>query len=187
MNDAAGAIGLRADARLNRARILEAASAVFAEKGRTASTEEVAARAGVAIGTVFRHFPTKDALLREIMKDVLLRLWREAESLRISGDPGTSLHIFFRHVVDQAAHTKTVVDLLAAGDLGFAVGDTASLLHREVHALLLRAQQAGTVRANVRTDEVLALLASMCMGALHGGWTDDLRRRAISIVFDGLE
>ena len=65
---------LRADARRNRAAILAAAEAVFAEQGTSAPTEEVAARAGVAIGTVFRHFPTKDALLAAMMKELLARL-----------------------------------------------------------------------------------------------------------------
>jgi AcrR family transcriptional regulator len=60
----AGERPVRADARRNRARILEAAEAVFAEQGASASTEAVAARAGVAIGTVFRHFPTKPELLQ---------------------------------------------------------------------------------------------------------------------------
>src|SRR2546421_2027863 len=60
----------RADARRNRERILAAAQEVFAEKGASASTEEVASRAGVAIGTVYRHFPTKDDLLRAIMKEL---------------------------------------------------------------------------------------------------------------------
>src|SRR3982074_1256888 len=67
--DPAGAKPLRADARRNRARILDAAEVVFSEKGASASTEEVASRAGVAIGTVFRHFPTKKDLLRAIMKE----------------------------------------------------------------------------------------------------------------------
>ncbi|MEV0721086.1 helix-turn-helix domain-containing protein [Asanoa sp. NPDC050611] len=60
---------MRADAARNRARILAAAEAVFAERGAAASTEDVASRAGVAIGTVFRHFPTKDDLLRAVLKD----------------------------------------------------------------------------------------------------------------------
>ncbi|WP_406674290.1 helix-turn-helix domain-containing protein [Nonomuraea sp. N2-4H] len=68
---------MRADARRNRARILAAAEEVFAERGASASTEEVAARAGVAIGTVFRHFPTKRDLLAAIMKDLRRRLHRE--------------------------------------------------------------------------------------------------------------
>src|SRR5215211_8227405 len=82
---------LRADAQRNRARILRAAEEVFAEKGAGASTEEVAARAGVAIGTIFRHFPTKDALLAAIMKRLLARLVEEAG--RLSGADG--LFTFF--------------------------------------------------------------------------------------------
>src|SRR3989442_539577 len=65
---------MRADARRNRARVLEAAEAVFAASGTAASTEEIARRAGVGIGTVFRHFPTKEALLEAILVDKLVAL-----------------------------------------------------------------------------------------------------------------
>ncbi|MEE3922403.1 helix-turn-helix domain-containing protein [Micromonospora sp. BRA006-A] len=86
---------LRADARRNRARILDAAEAVFAEFGARASTEEVARRAGVAIGTVFRHFPTKEDLLAALMKRLLAQLADEAGRHDLFG--------FFRHTVAQAA------------------------------------------------------------------------------------
>src|SRR4051812_44194715 len=95
---------LRADAQRNRARILDAAEAVFDELGPRASTAEVARRAGVAIGTVFRHFPTKDDLLAAILKRLLVHLVERAAQL--------DLFTFFTHLVAQAAAKKTVVDLL---------------------------------------------------------------------------
>ncbi|MFD0541611.1 TetR/AcrR family transcriptional regulator [Actinomadura luteofluorescens] len=78
---------MRADARRNRERILEAAEEVFAVAGPDASTEEVARRAGVAIGTVFRHFPTKADLLRALMKRLLQQVTDDAAELVASGDP----------------------------------------------------------------------------------------------------
>src|SRR5437762_11835902 len=78
---------LRADARRNRCRILEAAESVFAGKGMGASTDEVASAAGVGIGTVFRHFPTKAALLEALLVSKLRRLVDEAEALCSSEDP----------------------------------------------------------------------------------------------------
>jgi AcrR family transcriptional regulator len=174
---------MRADARRNRARILATAEAVFAEKGPSASTEEVAERAGVAIGTVFRHFPTKQDLLQAIMKDLLRRLTEEAAVL---ADDGDALFRFFTYLVDEAAHKKTVVDLLAETGVDVQVADSLQFLRQKIAELLSRSQEAGTVRRDVRLDEVMALLTGACQGALHAGWDPDLRRRTLRIIFTGL-
>jgi AcrR family transcriptional regulator len=176
----------RADARRNRARILDAAEAVFAENGASASTEEVASRAGVAIGTVFRHFPTKNALLAAIMKDLMERLTGEVDSLVTDGDPATGLFTFFTRMVDQASAKKTVVDALAETGVDVQLARQVQDLRRAVDALLTQAQQAGAVRAEVRLDEVMALLTGACQGALHAGWDHDLQGRVLAIVFAGL-
>jgi AcrR family transcriptional regulator len=177
---------LRADARRNRLRILAAAEAVFAQKGRSASTEEVAKRAGVAIGTIFRHFPTKQALLQAIMKELLSRLTEQADGLAADGPSGEALFTFFADLVAQAAHKKTVVELLAETGIDLPLADAVHLLREKVAELLQRAQSAGTVRPDVRIDEVMALLTSACQGALHSGWDEDLQRRTLAIVFTGL-
>jgi AcrR family transcriptional regulator len=181
-----GSKGLRADARRNRAGILAAAEAVFAEKGPTASTEEVAARAGVAVGTVFRHFPTKQTLLQAIMKDLLRRLTQEASSLTVDGDPATALFTFITQIVEQAAEKKTVVELLGEAGIDLQVADSVQALRDGVQGLLSRSQQVGAVREDVRLDEVIALLTGACQGALHAGWDHDLQRRTLAIIFNGL-
>jgi AcrR family transcriptional regulator len=177
---------LRADARRNRAAILAAAEAVFAQRGTSASTEEVATRAGVAVGTVFRHFPTKDALLRAMMKDLLSRLASEAQALIRDGDPATALFTFFARVVEQAAARKTVADLLASEGIGLEAGGPLATLRQELHSLLRAAQQAGSVRQDVAGAEVMALLAATSDAALRSGWDHDLQRRTLAIVFSGL-
>jgi AcrR family transcriptional regulator len=177
---------MRADARRNRARILAAAQEVFAGKGPGASTEEVAARAGVAIGTIFRHFPTKQALLQAIMKGLLSQLTLEAGSLAADGDPATALFTFFTRTVEQAAQQKAVIDLLAETGISLQVADSVQLLRAGIEDLLTRAQQAGAVRRDIRSDEVIALLGSTCQGALHGGWDHDLQQRTLTIIFNGL-
>ncbi|ONH23025.1 TetR/AcrR family transcriptional regulator [Pseudofrankia asymbiotica] len=178
--------GLRVDARRNRARILEAAGAVFAEKGASASTEEVARRAGVAIGTVFRHFPTKEDLLRALVGDLVARLDDEIRVLADEGDPATGLFVFFTSMVEQAAAKKTVVDLLAAAGVDLPVAKPVEALREPIDALLVRAQRAGAVRDDAGIREVLALLVATCQGALRGGWDHDLRAATLAIVFDGL-
>lgn len=177
---------LRADARRNRARILAAAEEVFSEQGPSASTEEVARRAGVAIGTVFRHFPAKDDLLRAIMKDLLQRLAGEAASLAADGDPATALFTFFTRTVSQAAAKKTVIDLLARAGTDIQVAGPVQALRQQIAALLARAQRAGAVREDVQIAEVMALLTSTCQGALQAGWDDELQRRTLTVIFDGL-
>ncbi len=177
---------LRADARRNRARILEAAESVFAEKGPSASTEEIASRAGVAIGTIFRHYPTKNDLLAAIMKELLARLNEEVEALVATGDPGTALFTFFARMVEQSAAKKTVVELLAGAGVNIEVATSVRSLRNAIQALLTAAQQAGSVRADARLDEVVALLVATCQGAVLAGWDGDLRRRTLAIIFDGL-
>lgn len=169
---------LRADAQRNRARILDAAEAVFAEHGPRASTEEVARRAGVAIGTVFRHFPTKDDLLAAIMKRLLARLVEDAGK--------QDLFAFFAHMVEQAAAKRTVVDLLAGSGVDIRLPDAMGHLEEAVGRLLDQAQAAGAVADSVRLPEVMALLTSVCHGALHGGWDERLRARTLAVVFAGL-
>jgi AcrR family transcriptional regulator len=177
---------LRADARRNRARILAAAEEVFTEQGASASTEEVARRAGVAIGTVFRHFPAKDDLLRAIMKDLLQRLTGEVTALAAEGDPATALFDFFTRMVGQAAAKKTIIDLLATTGTEIQVPQSAQGLRHGIAELLALAQLAGTVRAGIQTAEVMALLISTCQGALQAGWDSDLQRRTLTVIFDGL-
>jgi AcrR family transcriptional regulator len=184
--DAGGAGGLRADARRNRARILAAAAEVFAEHGASASTEEIARRAGVAIGTVFRHFATKDDLLRAIMKDLLEQLTSQVSLLATEGDPATGLQEFFASIVGQAAAKKTVVDLLAAAGTDVSVSAAIQALEQGIGTLLSRAQRAGVVRRDLQVTELMALITSTCHGALHGGWDDRLQQRVLTIIFDGL-
>jgi AcrR family transcriptional regulator len=169
---------LRADAQRNRARILDAAEAVFAGFGAHASTEEVARRAGVAIGTVFRHFPTKDDLLVAIMKRLLAQLVDEAGQ--------RDLFAFFAHMVAQAAAKKTVVDLLARSGVDIQLLDAVGHLQEAVGRLLEHAQATGAVDPQVQLPEVMALLTSVCQGALHGGWDERLQARTLAVIFAGL-
>ena len=140
----------------------------------------------MAIGTVFRHFPTKDDLLRAIMKDLLQQLTGQANLLAAEGDPATALFEFFTSMVEQAAAKKTVIDLLAAAGTDVQVTAAVQALQQGTGKLLTRAQQADVVRADVQITEVMALLTSTCQGALQGGWDDRLQHRALTIIFNGL-
>lgn len=177
---------MRADAQRNRVRILEAAEQVFAESGPDASTEEVARVAGVAIGTVFRHFPTKADLLRALLKRLLEQLTDDVEELVASGEPRTALFEFFSRLVERTAANRTVVSLLGTEGTDVPLAGPLGTFTGAVQDLLSRGQGAGAIRRDVRIDEVMALLLSACQGTLQGGWNEDLRRRTLAIMFAGL-
>jgi AcrR family transcriptional regulator len=163
------------------------------EPGREPKTPAVAEGAGheilkrrVAIGTVFRHFPTKADLLAAIVKELVARLTDEVNALVTAGDPAEALFTFFTSLVDQAGAKKTVVDLLAEAGVELTVAKPVQAFRRAVEELLAGAQRAGVVRPDARPDEVMALLVATSQGALSGGWDADLRRRTLAIVFAGL-
>ncbi|MFC4053828.1 TetR/AcrR family transcriptional regulator [Actinomadura syzygii] len=175
---------LRADAQRNRAKVLAAAEEVFADLGTSASTEEVARRADVGIGTVFRHFPTKESLLEAVLVTLVERLAGEAEELQSADDAGSAFFGFFSRVVAQAAAKQAVTEALAeAGvDARGVTGRAGPGLKDAIGALLVRAQRAGAVRSDVGAGEVMALLAGMSYAAGHAGVGSDVLR----IAFDGL-
>jgi AcrR family transcriptional regulator len=178
---------LRADAARNHAKVLAAAEAVFAEQGTSASTEAVARRAGVGIGTVFRHFPTKESLLEAVLVGLLRRLAADAEALAEADDPGTAFFAFFTQVVTQAVTKNAISAALAESGIERDATDrTGQELKKALSALLDRAQRAGAVRADVTLTEVMALLAGTSQAAGHLGADYDVRIGVLGIVFDGL-
>jgi AcrR family transcriptional regulator len=181
---------LRADARRNQARVLDAAEAVFAAKGTAASTEEIARQAGVGIGTVFRHFPTKQALLEAVFASRLQRLANEVDALAAAEDPSVALFSFFTGVVDQAATKLALVDALAAAGVDVINQATASPVGQEllgaVGTLLTRAQWAGTVRADIGVAELIGLLVGTSRAVEQAGWDPKVQARILAVVFDGL-
>jgi AcrR family transcriptional regulator len=181
---------LRADAQRNRVRILAAADAVFASKGPTASTEEVAHQAGVAIGTVFRHFPTKEALIEAVFVERLRGLVDEAESLLDADDAGSAFFAFFGRVVTQTASKHAFTNALAEAGIDAAAVDSAIAtvgadLHRALGNLLVRAQHSGAVRLDLRVPELVSLLIGTSHAIEHGTDTDT-QARVLTVVVDGL-
>ena len=178
----------RTDARSNRDRILTVAEDVFGRGGDTASTEEVARLAGVGIATVFRHFPTKTALLRAVLIGRLDRLRDQAAALLDAPDPGAAFFEFFGTVVADASGKLAITNALvdAGGDNDPAVIEAGQELRAGVGALLDRAKQAGAVRADLALPEVYALLIGSSRAAAYAGLDGELRAKTLAIVFDGL-
>ena len=156
---------LRADARRNRERILESARALFAEYGAEAQMDDVARRAGVGVGTVYRHFSTKEALLVELVRQKF-RLFadRAREALEQGGDPFAALTGVMRRNAETAARDAATQQALAgAGDhiwsQARAEQEELLTLTDELIALAVR---AGTIRADVRATDIGMLMCGVC-------------------------
>ncbi|NUS73556.1 MAG: TetR/AcrR family transcriptional regulator [Corynebacteriales bacterium] len=177
---------IRADARRNRTRILEAAETVFAAQGASASTEAVATRAGVAIGTVFRHFPTKPELLQAVVMNLLDRLTVEVETLVKDQKDVTALFEFCTRIMETSVRNRVIFERLAETGTRAHVGDALARLRPAATLLLERAHNAGAVRSDLRTAELTALLGAICQAAMTEGWDKQLRDRSLNILFDGM-
>jgi AcrR family transcriptional regulator len=177
----------RADARANRVRILDVAEEVFGKGGESASTEEVARLAGVGIGTVFRHFPTKAALLDAVLARRFDRLREQAEELLNAADPGEAFLSFFRYLVADAPEKIGIAEALhdAGGDGGEAAR-ASNELRRAFGALLKRAQQAGVIRDDARLPDVYALLVGVSQATARQDLGEQVTARMLTVVFDGL-
>lgn len=176
---------LRADAARNRARVLEVAARVFAEEGLAVPIDEIARRAGLGVGTVYRHFPTKEALFAAIVQDKIERLVEQVESLADANDPGEALFALLDQMVVEGARKKDLVDALGGSgiELRSAAAALSQRLRDGLSALLRRAQAAGDIRRGVTADDVLALLAGTMHAAARTGSSP---ARLFAVVRDGL-
>ncbi|MFE4209837.1 TetR/AcrR family transcriptional regulator, partial [Streptomyces goshikiensis] len=151
---------LRADAARNRARVLDVATEVFATRGVGVSTEEIARAAGVGVGTLFRHFPTKEALLAAVMVRRLEAMAAMTARLADRDGPAEAFFSCFRLVVEQSEGKSEFVRALAAAgvDVHASLQEPTREIQTRLAGLLSEAQQAGAVRPELCMPELLALL-----------------------------
>jgi AcrR family transcriptional regulator len=182
---------LRADAARNRARILDAARTAFAEAGLDVGVEEIARRAGVGKGTLYRRFPTKEALVRAIFEDLLDDLDAVVEDVASEPDPTVA----FMRFLDESAHRQATnqgfLDVVAQR-LGAAML-TADQRRRFLGAIarpLRRAQEAGGVRADLESEDVVMIfrmLGATTRPAPDGTPMDEHWPRYIGLISDALQ
>jgi AcrR family transcriptional regulator len=187
-SDAKAARSLRADARRNRARVLQAAQAAFAAEGPSVPLDEIARRAGVGPGTVHRHFPTKEALFEAVVRSRLEALMDDARALAAADDPGAAFFGFLSRVADEGLQKRDLVEVLRAAGLDptAATAGISNELRRAINQLLTRAQEAGAVRDDVSIAELMAVLAGISVAIQHYGGDAGLPARVLAIVSDGL-
>jgi AcrR family transcriptional regulator len=199
---------LRADARRNRERILAAATAAFAADGLSVPLDEIARRAGVGPGTLYRHFPAKEALWEAVLHDRLARLADEAEALHRAtdpgatgpgipspaaaglgaADPGEALLGFIDRLVAEAAPKRDLADALASAgaDVSATLAGTAGRLRTAIGALLAAGQRSGSIRSDIGLAELMAIMSGILF-ALRGRSGDQPDpQRAVAVLRDGL-
>jgi AcrR family transcriptional regulator len=179
---------LRADARRNRERVLAAAREVFAEQGREAQIDDVARRAEVGVGTVYRHFPTKEALIDAIAGEAFERLVVVAEDqLEHNLDPWDSLEKTLWAGAGLLAGDRAVSELMAETTGPVNVDfEVQKRMNSAMRALLERAQAAGALRPDIVLDDVAMLMCGVGSATVKPHVMPDSWRRHLTVVIDGL-
>src|SRR3954453_5806171 len=177
----------RADARRNRERVIAAARVVFSEHGREAQMDDVARRAGVGVGTVYRHFPTKEALLVALVLDAFDRIAAEARRALENPDPWEGLTRVLWFAAENLAADRAFSETMAS-DFEFPGGESAAQvsLRESFGELMRRAQAAGDLRPDAVVDDVPMLMCGVGMGQIKDHRCDQAWRRHLAIVIDGL-
>ena len=178
---------MRADAQRNRQRILQAAEEVFAKDGLAVPVDVVAERACVGVGTLYRHFPTKEALFEAIVVTKLDQLV-EAAKAEHGGDAAESFFGFIRRMADEATLKHDLFDALAAAgvDVKSRCWDRVEELRGSLDRLRQRAVDSGQVRADVTMDEIMTLVMGACRHVERPGASVQDPQKMIAIICAGL-
>jgi len=190
---------MRADARRNYERLIETARTAFAERGTDASLDDIAKRAGVGSGTLYRHFPTRDALLHAVLRDRIDGLLAHADELlsEPAHDPEgearcaeAALDRWLRTYLAGAATPRgtstVIIQAMSADWAGTGLGDAAAAICDALGRLLERAQRAGAVRAEVGPGDLLRITNAIGVAAERSPDPGAYADRMLVLLFDGL-
>jgi AcrR family transcriptional regulator len=179
---------LRADAQRNRALLMATARELFSEGQSELRMDEVARRAGVGIGTLYRHFETRDALIEAVYRQEIETLCASAGELLRQMPADAALSAFLSHLIDYAADNRGLATALITGlnHLDPAEALTGHQRLMEAVSLLLRTAVAqGSMRADVEPATVLIVIGSLCSTQQHPGWKRQAQS-VVSLLLDGL-
>ncbi|MDX3431626.1 helix-turn-helix domain containing protein [Streptomyces sp. ME01-18a] len=179
---------MRADARRNYDRLLGEARTSFAAQGTDASLEDIARRAGVGIGTLYRHFPNRQALMNAVFQEALTSLLARSHELARSDKPCTALVEWLGAIVTHAGAYRGLAQALmsAPGDATSALTSCHVPLRQAGDRLLTRAQSSGSVRADVSIDDLLQLTNAIALAAEQTPADPDLADRLLRLTLRGL-
>ncbi|HWH12819.1 MAG TPA: helix-turn-helix domain-containing protein [Solirubrobacteraceae bacterium] len=173
----------RADARRNYDQLIAAAREAFTERDRSASLEDIARRAGVGIGTLYRHFPTRGDLIEAVYLEEVETLCRSAEDLRAAEPWDALVGWLSRFVAYMTTKQALAEELFAANHDAEVFNSCRVALYRAGEPLLKRAQEAGAVRRDISIDEVVPMVGGIAKIQTADPAAVD---RILSVALDGL-
>jgi AcrR family transcriptional regulator len=177
----------RADSLRNRDLLLAAAKAAFTKLGADAPLEDVARRAGVGIGTLYRHFPTREALIAAVYAREIEQLSASADALLAERSAGEALEAWLNLLIDYMATKRVVAPALRAdpdeGSRVYAASGAAIL--PTLQRLTEAAHAAGAIRSDIGFEDILRMMSGLSLGYEQPGW-DAAARRLLSVMMAGL-
>jgi AcrR family transcriptional regulator len=175
---------MRADARRNYERLVSAATEAFLENGADASLDDIAKRAGVGPGTLYRHFPVRQDLIDAVLDRWMASVLTDAEPLLQADDPAEALAVWLRRLVSHVYRFRGLSSALIPPEAKMNGDSPGWVLHRTSESLLSRAQQSGRIRSDVVIKEVMMLVSGVTWACTSGKEVD--ADRLIDLIMDGL-
>jgi AcrR family transcriptional regulator len=178
---------LRADARRNRDRVIEVAKAMFSEGGAETSLEAIAKGAGVGIGTLYRHFPTRDALIEAVYRNETQNLAQAARRFAETLPPVEALRAWLRLFVDHIATKQVMSPALASmvGGPSELYAESGAMVKTAIALLVDRAVASGTIRLDIDPLDLLRALAGVAGISSASGW-EESAKRLVDILIAGV-
>lgn len=180
---------MRADARRNYERLLTEARTVFAEHGTDAALEEIARRSGVGIGTLYRHFPNRHAMMSAVFQDALASLLQRSRELADAEQPCVALVEWLRAIITHAGEYRGLARALmsASHDKSSALSQCSVPMREAGERLLVRAQESGAVRADVSIGDLMQLTNAIALAAEQDPGDPELADRLLMLTLRGLK
>jgi AcrR family transcriptional regulator len=177
----------RADSARNRQLLIDAAKVAFSEVGLNVSLEEIARRAGVGIGTLYRHFPSREAIMEAVYRREVEQLVDAVPHLLETSPAGEALHQWMHLFVNYIATKRLIVPSLGAaiGRSSTPHATPAELITRAISTLIKAAVRSGDVRKDIDPSDLLRALVGVSYGNPDADW-EASARRLIDILMDGL-
>jgi len=178
---------VRADSLRNREQLIAAGKAAFTKRGADAPLEDIARRAGLGIGTLYRHFPTRDALLAAVYRREVDQLSAAADRLLADRPPGQALEAWLHQLVDYMATKRVIAPALQAspGEGSAAYAASGPAITGALNRLASAAIAAGDIRADLTPDDFLRLVSGLSLGYDRPDWPPSARR-LIGVLMAGL-
>ncbi|RKQ91190.1 TetR family transcriptional regulator [Solirubrobacter pauli] len=176
---------LRADARRNRERVLEGAREVFAEHGRDAQMDDVAKRAGVGVGTVYRHFPTKEALVAALAVSLFEKVLQAGRDALEHEDPWEALTNALWTGGETLSSDRAFTEIVGQAEVPFSP-ELQTEMYEVYSTLLDRAKASGDLRPDIVMDDIPMFMCGIGMATVKPHCCPNAWRRHLTVLIDGL-